>query len=995
MFCISCSRLFNKDPDQPKPLSPQLDFQQQCLADVTGVMNRFVQSTATPAEVKATWNCFADGIGVFEKKVQGRTEQSFDAREVASFFEKYFLKNLTITDEMLQQIMNLKMVLVGGNNQQLSKAELLKLQAFAREMGDVAVDILPYVRVYTMTWEQGASGSFESDVDYFEKASAQLLLTTGILTKHFSDSGGAYDLRNVIPLFTNLQTVFQAQWSWLPSLKNILPFVTQLKGVLTGTDLNQIQSQEWNQIGVVAAHGYIEFLRFNYFGHAKAHNESAPIVYFANSMRSLFNFLGDIVSSKPTKELTKAELVRLVTSLNNVFPNLNFTENLVNQFMQIKIVFFGGSSEKWVPEDFVKAQAKVDLYSSLLPRIWKYGKFYGQSWDPTVLPEDQAQAYFQDGELNLNQVVQQLSASLENSYDLQNITLLANALDDLITTPSDKFAWASELRSAVPVIIGLKKIILSDDSTVVDPTEWTPLLGSVADLYHRYLYYNYFLTERPILKGPGLESLDNFAAQVQNSLTTILMRQPDSNKFKDDPDTHFLSYDKMDNVLGQVLPQTQKAHVDLALKALFGKILVDPTARLGGYQSPGFNLASLKFAYGEYLNWSLQQHQVSVLFQNPSLRLPLKTVYQFYAGNSNVPGFDEMSSVLSGTPALVMTDKGDRIQFSSTSPGFDFAAVSRANLSRELTRLVFGGYIQSLDRYKNGSGIVIAEANAAYFDFQPLLVDLGFIKSTDTTFISSRFFETSLFTPTADGNTSLKLREVAQEISILLSGLNLQGAANAMIGDSCIVKKADASLDDILDVTCGLGIILDHADSLFGQMPEALSDLKALPRNRQMTEMLQYLRTAGWADHGDFTASRSDLNLVSYVVQYAEVVMQRYDLNHDGRLNFSEAKQAYPNFAPLISSVSHIGIDIVNKAVFYYMLRTGVVPCGFQDVVGDLAKVLANEEIKFSDSREDLGKVLGSIGLAVKGQKPNCKPAKSGDSDSLAPPEGSDWAEKL
>ena len=981
-----CTKLFNKTPDLPRPLSPQLDFQQACLSDVTGVMTRFSNSTATPAEVKATWNCFGDGIAVFQKKVNGRSESEFDGREVAQFFERYFLKNIAISDPLLAQIMNIKRIFVGGNSQKVSKDQLKALEQVARQMGDISVQLLPYMKVYTMTWEPDSKADFEENILYFEKAGTTLLSSADALARILTQSGAEYQLENLNPLLGEAQKLFATPWSWLPSLTKVLPFVERLKGLLTGTEAKVIAANEWRQVVVVGFHGYSEFLRYHYFGQSKGPHGTTPIVYFVNSVRGLFSFLSDLVDSKPSKTLTKQELVDLLLSLNDVFPTLHFTENFVDQFMKIKTVVFGGSDSIWTTDDFVQAETKVEIYGSALPKIWAYAKFYGLSWDHNGYNENEAQNYFANAEVNLDEVIKIFASAFASSYDLNNLSDLADALDELIVDPNLKFTWAAQLKSALPLIVGLKEIVLNDESSVVKANQWLPLLTGCSRMYHRYLYYEYFIQGTTIDQGLGLDHLDNFVAQFEGLLTTFVQQQPGYSK---SPKSVQVSYAKLEALVASVLPpQIRIASVDSALRAVLGKILVDPNNRLGGYQSTGLSLLNIQNLGSQYQTWSAQQHALNSWFSGLPARKSKSDVLTSILSSAGLPGQLDMMTMISGSPNLVLTDAGNRIFISQNDIGYDRASVSRVNLARAASRAVLAAYIQDLGRYDSGQGINLAEANAAFNDFRPLVVDLGILKESDKGFMGSRFFEAGIFTPTARGANYLSLSELGQEIELILSGLNIQTQSDGFIGDSCTVKKDTNRLNDLLSVPCALGLIADHSIDLFSQLPDAVNYFQSLSRDQYLNLLTQYLRTAGWVDQGGNTAFRSDIGLVTYLVQYAETIMQRYDLNHDGALEYSEAKKAYPNFSNLISTISGTGISQINEAAFYYMLSEEMVPCGFFDLLGDLWPVITHQEIPMKVNRSKMGTILGAIALAEKGQRPNCNSKNSSADGTLNPPPG-------
>ena len=924
---------------------------------------RYEQSTATDEEVQGVFNCFGDAVGVFQKKVSGRVDTEFQARELATFLQNYFLQDVAISDDLLRQIMNVKVVLVGGSSQTISRQELATLVTMLRGLGPIAIEATPYVKVYLGNWTPNPLANFEDSVQYFEKSSATFLKVVEELSTLLFQ-GKEYDLRNIIPLCKSLQASLNANWSWLSQVQAAMPLLQNIKGILTGTDVNVVQPSEWRQLGVVGAHGYIEYLRFNYFGNSKALG-SAPLVYFANSFGGIFSFLGDLVQSKPSQELTKAELLQLLTSLNQLFPNLNFTEPFVDQFMILKQVVFGGSAEKWTPADFAAAQSKLSVYGSILPNIWKFNKFYSLRWNPNSLSESDSQSYFAEAESNLVNVVTVLSGGLSSGYDLNNLSVFAQGLYDLLNEPRLKFQWALTLRDSVPLLISAKAILLGNNSSQIEKSDWNPLLVSLSDLYHRYLYFNYFIQARSVYEGPGLDSLDQWSIQIQTSLQSILHKQ--SLRVPATPPS--ISYQRLSHFILALLPQVKEENLQLALQALFQKLLIDPQIRFAGYTSTGFTQVNLQYIVSEYNLWSGLQHEANVLIPSSEGLILGSDLLKKYQASPSLAGHVDMASTVAGTPSLELDSAGEKLYLSSNPHGYSRTAIGMANLSRELARIIEAGYIGTQSRLSAGSGILSDEANAAYLDFQPMLADLGLVKSSNKNFVKSRFVEAELFPPTTTGGPALTIGVLAQEIEILLSGLKIQSKASSFLQDQCVLQKAENSLDDVVSVSCSIGVLLDHIDELIPQLPEALVYLQTLPRVDQVNLLTQYLETGGWVNKGNDTALRSEMDLISFVLQYAEIVMLRYDMDHAGFLNFSDAKKAYPNFASLVGSVviksTKINLDFVNKAAFYYILRTQKFPTkGFSDILPDILAVITNSKIDIHVPRNKLGQILGVIAAA-------------------------------
>jgi len=986
VLSLGCNKLFNKSQPVAPPLVPDLGFHAACLNGTVAVMERFVVGTANPAEVTAVWTCFGGAISLFEKKVRGSEQTGFTGREVATFFEDRFLGDVKISDGFLSQIMLIKQVFVGGSSEVISKPELLQLVQFANAMQDLSVKLLPYMKLYSLNWQPQPQDNPRANVEYFENANSTLQAAASQVIQMILVNNPTYDLRNLNSLLDEVEKLAASSWSWLPAFHSDFSVVEKIKSTLLGGDPDLIQPGEWARLGSLASRGYIQYLRYYYFiQHA---DQTGPqFVYFTNSLSELFGFLGDMVQSRPTGQLTKGELTDLLTSLNLVFKTVNFTPELVDQGLNIKALVLGGDAQTFLPQDFVVARKKIDNFRIVLERIWAFAPFYAGTWNPSELSAAQAHDYFAAGEDNLKSLASTLSLLMSGDYELENLLPLANGLSNLIVDPKQKFSWAQSLALDVPLVIASKKIISGDDRSVVTQAQWAPIASLVADFYSRVLYWNYFVKPGPLSTGPGLIEFDNFAGQIVQSLQALLLRQADA---AGDPNKAFISYAKLQDLvagLGQsgLLGSLKPASLPPLVSTLFNRILVDPNQRLAGTTVLGFGSGGLNQLKMEYDLWSSNQHLLETLVAaHPEGLTQADLQKSFAALNPQTRGAIELQAIIQGQPNLIFNSNG-RIVFSGKSTLYDQDTLSFTNGARALSRLLINSYVEDVTRFRSDQGLVVAEVNTAFADFKPLAVDLGILSNNNSTFASSRFFEANIFTPVGDGNNLLNLGELTQEVELLLSGLNISHEISKGIDQNCN-PNADGSsnIDDILSVTCVLRLYDQSFASIYSQAPEMVASFQSLSPAMRNTLFVNYLLTAGPVNVAADKVSRADVSLMPYVFQYAESLLQRYDSGHKGFLDDTDAQNAYPSFSSLITQFSNSNISIINQAAFMYILKNGTIPSGFWDLLGDLWNLFWHSPEGVHADRMQLAKILAAIENAIRGPSA----ALAGPHRDLNPPAG-------
>lgn len=951
-----CSKLFNKTPPQNAIQSPNMGFETQCLSNVLPVMSRFVRGDAFEAEVSATWDCFGNALSVFEKKVKGSNQNEFAAREIASFFENYFLNDVKISDRMLAEVMHIKQIFVGGSEATISKKELLKLVTFAGQMKQITIHILPYMKVYAMNWGLTSSQDLNVSIQYFEDSNIAIQQAVKDLSDIIAQNNIDYKISNISVLFHEFENLYKEKWDWLVQFDKVLPLIEKLKGSIAGGEDSTIAANEWRRFSLLVSRGYVQYLRYYYM--IQTAPDAAPqIGYFTSSIGDVFSYLGDMVQEKPSHVFTKAELVDILYTVNNLFPNLHFSEAFVSEVMKIKVLIFGGSSDVWIPEDFMTAARKTRILKSVFEKSWTYLHFYTFNWNVTSMPEDQAQKFYKDAETVLNDSAKTMGQLFTSSYDLQDLGHLMAEFDKVIEAGSD--SWSAKMEKVIPLIVSYKKIILNDRTSIVNQDKWQPVLVFSSRVYMQALYYTYFVGQRSGLLSFGLLSLDNFADKMVGLISELITQRGGANPtITDNELIEFTQALRFAEILPSGISQTTLTNL---VKAVTSKIIADPADRISGKNANGITVAHTKVILDEYHVWSNIQHAYEKIFYgsgNPELSSP--ELLALLKRMDQTPSVLEAEQLYDSAPPLV-SDSSGRVLFPLAFKRYDFYASSRLNLYRALARKVLSSYSMELARITTYKGITVTEMNNFYADLKPLLVDLNMIAPANTNFANNRFLEANLFMPSGDGNDFMNLKEGTQIVTMIFSGLEVNSRIEKVLGDQCLVHSGRYKTEDMISVDCLIEFYRKNYSGAFETMPELVRYLSFQNPSTFHDFMYRMLKATGWTETNDKTAARADVTLLPHVIQYLESVVMRYDVTKDGMLNDSETDQAFPVYSGLIQKFSGTAAFVANKAAFLYMLKYGKVPCGIVDVWPILWKSIMGQPIGVAADRTILSNVFSSI----------------------------------
>jgi hypothetical protein len=72
-----------------------------CMQRAAPVIQQFFEGTAKPEDLADAWDCAGQSLEMFTNFTRGQDRDTYQAKEIRSFFETYFLGDIKITDGML------------------------------------------------------------------------------------------------------------------------------------------------------------------------------------------------------------------------------------------------------------------------------------------------------------------------------------------------------------------------------------------------------------------------------------------------------------------------------------------------------------------------------------------------------------------------------------------------------------------------------------------------------------------------------------------------------------------------------------------------------------------------------------------------------------------------------------------------------------------------------------------------------------------------------
>lgn len=624
------------------------------------------------------------------------------------------------------------------------------------------------------------------------------------------------------------------------------------------------------------------------------------------------------------------------------------SDELLNAFMVVKRSLIGGPLNKITRADLAQAVDTIKFLENQAVKLNPYMDLYnfqlGKFW---VASAGNPSARIDEAVETLRQVGEDLGyrfAKAQNPYPLKSFeSLLAEfrefaGWEEIFTNSRPPENWTRFVHA-------LKSILTGDESEFIKPNDWAALLSHSAGIYGLHIKIKYARGKTSLLHGEGLEALIRTGDDLTGIAQAMIERQP----------RKVITYKQIDRLI-EVLPSVgmmpaivsndglhsrplRPASLKMAARALFDRVLGDPTVPWRSRKGEGLNRLSVAQAVAEFSLWAEIQRFLDRTFKpeeslgggNGRLETLSEKLGPVGASDSLIKLMGERASPEEGSKVVRAIEQRMRPLF---RPGENqvfltertelprhrvvhgFHNLSIMNLIRGAVSLLMRGY----SSFRGGEGIFAAgmaaeDMQAFYLDLRDLGVDLGFFDPRSELAGLRAYREANMFTYSGNGTlmvgekpqgieSYLEPVEAMEFLAFVYSGGNMgremyDGMAHDQSG-RCASRSRGAPTSvhnyPMIDRAC-------FGEHLMGVM---LPQLKTMPTMyEELTHASPERRRQVGLDLMDaILLKTSDPNFVEWhevttlamILHYTEAVMTRYNANNDNFLETREVWQAYRTF---------------------------------------------------------------------------------------------------
>lgn len=937
---ISCAPRIGEDPP---PQSKLALTGASCLDTASENFVSFFKGEGEKEKINQAWGCVASTFFEFKKYIRGRESDRYSPSEIAKFIEDNFLHNAgsskKISVGLQQQLMKIKVILVGGSEDYLLHNEIQLCISMIDQLSQMSLELNPHMKILTMHWTpqiQMANDQLED----FENANLAFQNFIQKFSDLVSRNNPSYSLENISRVLRELEIYQRANWDWIEKVEQFLPFVKKLKKSVAGGEEALVAPSEWKIFLLLGGRTYIQFLRFHYFISRTQESSAFFLAYVARCFEDIFSIFQDLVALKTSGSVTRTEINEIFHALTLAWPKIKSSPELTFEFMKIKKLILGGSVEAFTVRDFTTAKLKVFKVKDLVARFIPFYSVYGLTWKPNLDDPETSLGRFSEAKIRLMQLLKEIGILLESSYSYQDLINLFTEIEKLYPPKNPNESIVVSLKKYVCVSMDLKQILfkefgdqrcrtdLNRTNWAIQKEQWPNFLEHAGNLYSSFLHYFYFVKDNGLTSRTENFYLDDFVKQSVQTIGKIYTTA--KKEFFSEKELKALVYDVKE--AGFLPEKLSKKSLDTLVELTLSHFLNPTIDRISGVVPAGLTTRLLNNFLYEFQVWHDPEVYLQYLMQDKSLS-KAELLNQIKIGIEQNPerralqeGLRELGLMVDSPYTLVVNEKNRILIDYSKNHAIDTKTLRSLNMYRYGARFLsrsFGENLKSLERYQ---GLTQCELDKAYSMVQQLFVDLGYIDAKSTSFISARFIEANIFVPRADGNSYASFEEMSEITAMIVSGFSLGSIFQSDLRNSCSISDKG-----FVGFKC-------LRNSYYASSPkvDSLSEYQKYftrtDREVWNETFANNLKSVGGVPNDQQMVLLSEVSFYPHALQYTEMLFAKFDKNQDGILSKEDLIRAFPTFEGLFLNLAkkQISDGVIKKselgALFTFIVKYGKVP---------------------------------------------------------------------
>lgn len=266
-FCVllGCGLKIGDEPAKNTTLTVGQNQKFSCMGQIGFTFKSYLRAQLSESDVNEFVSCLSYSFKSFENYMEGKDSSGYQPDELRDFLERHFLKEKKITDDLLYSFMDLKVTLLGGRRDLLTRAELLKGIAIIEKLRPIVLRLRPLMPV--LNPHIGRDQWAELKKQYpLEMVKSELAWSADNLAKIFDGSIGSYSMTSLETFVSEFRQFvnWESHFEDTRPPENWIELIKVLKGLAIRPPEDRIEPQDWRPLVEIGSSWYLQYLRFTY-----------------------------------------------------------------------------------------------------------------------------------------------------------------------------------------------------------------------------------------------------------------------------------------------------------------------------------------------------------------------------------------------------------------------------------------------------------------------------------------------------------------------------------------------------------------------------------------------------------------------------------------------------------------------------------------------------------------------------------------------------------
>ena len=306
-------------------------FSLGCLNKIDEQIFSYIEGGAENNHILQLSNCIKRALQMFKDQVYGQNTNEFTPEELRKFIQDLFLQDRVINDSLLQQIMNLKRVIIGGPKDKLTKEDIDNFITFVSVLTKEMVFLQPYIQALHGTSKDIFIFKTQKDLNIMENNFKKSISRLSQFANNFSNP---YNMEDIEILIRELDFIFNNE-NDIQNLPGKMKIFKNIKNLLVNKSEDFISPDEWGWIFIGVSH-FISFSSSYMLFKDQPSATPQSMQYVIVMLNNILKFLSVSLRNQPHQTIQESQLQDLISALSedDWIPEA-WTEPALNAFLTI------------------------------------------------------------------------------------------------------------------------------------------------------------------------------------------------------------------------------------------------------------------------------------------------------------------------------------------------------------------------------------------------------------------------------------------------------------------------------------------------------------------------------------------------------------------------------------------------------------------------------------------------------------------------------------